>query len=106
MIVLIAAFAAALLAAVVLLVAPLYKSGQTLVEANGTGSLALILLPLAVVALPLLMPAQHRSRTAGASGLLLLLASFASSAGIFFLPAAIALVVAWWVGHATPGTAV
>ncbi len=99
------AFAVALGAAIVLIIAPLYESGKTLVEANGTGSLALILVPLAVAALPLLVPAQQRFRTAGTSGVVLVLISFVSSAGIFFLPAAIALVVAWWWGRSTTGTA-
>jgi len=102
--ILIAGFAAAMLGATVLLVVP--DDGQTLVEVEGTGSLAVLALPLAVAALPLLVPAQHRFRMAGASGFVLVLASFISTVGIFFLPAAIALVVAWWTGHATPGTAV
>lgn len=89
------AFALALAAAIVMLVAPVYASGETLVEANGTGALALVLVPLVVAALPLASPDRLRGRVAIAVGCLLVLTSLVSSAGIFFLPAGLALIVAW-----------
>ena len=75
------AFLVALAAAIVLLVAPLYESGETLVQANGSGMLALILAPLVLAGLPLVCPDRLRGKVAVTVGGLLVLTSFVSSAG-------------------------
>jgi len=97
-----AAAATALLAALVLLVAPLYSSGRTLIDANGPGIAWVIAVPLILALLPLGVPARARFAATWAAATMLLLMCFFSSAGIFFLPAAILLVVAAYGFRAQP----
>jgi cytochrome bd-type quinol oxidase subunit 2 len=85
---------ATLAASAVLLVVPVYSSGQTLLEANGPEVLWVILLPLVLAALPLAAPRTGRRRLGYVVGAALLVLSFISSAGIFFLLPAILLIVA------------
>lgn len=99
---LIAASGAALLAALVLLVAPLYSSGRTLIDANGGGVIWLIAVPLVLTMVPLAVPARGRNAATWAAAVVLLLMSLFSSAGIFFLPAAIVLVLAAYAARARP----
>jgi hypothetical protein len=89
-----AAAAAAFAATAVLLVAPLYSSGETLLEANGPEVLWAILVPLALALVPLAAPEGSRRRVGYAAGTVLLVMCFVSSAGVFFLLAAILLFVA------------
>lgn len=89
-----AAALAALGAATVLLVAPSYSSGQTLLEANGAEVLWAILLPLVLAVIPLAAPRSGRRWLGYAIGVTLVVLSFISSAGIFFLLPAILLIFA------------
>jgi hypothetical protein len=94
-----AAALAGLAAAVVLLVAPLYSNGETLLEANGPEILWAILVPLALATVPLAVPTGNRRAVGYAAGAALLVLCFVSSAGIFFLLPAILLLFA---ARATP----
>jgi hypothetical protein len=91
---LIAAALASAAAGIVLALVPLYSSGRTLIEVNGAGVLWAILVPIALASLPLAAPARRRRTVAFAVAGLLVLISFVSSAGIFFLPAAVLLMLA------------
>jgi hypothetical protein len=95
-----AAALAALGAAAVLLVVPLYSSGETLLDANGPEVLWAILVPLALAVIPLAAPRGGRRWLGYAVGATLVVLSFISSAGIFFLLPAILLIVA---ARAVPG---
>ena len=88
------AAAAASAIALVLLVAPLYGSGRTLIEANGADVAWAILVPLLLALLPLAFPARSRRVAGYAVGAALLALCFVSSAGVFFLAPAILLLVA------------
>lgn len=94
-----AAAAAASAACLVLLVAPLYESDQTLIEANGAGVAWVILVPLLLALVPLAVPAESRRVAGYAAGGVLLVMCFISSAGIFFIVPAILLLIA---AHAAP----
>jgi hypothetical protein len=89
-----AAVAVGAAGALVVLVVPLYSSGDTLLERNGAEVLPAILVPLVLAALPLAAPARHRRAVTIAAAVVLLLLTFVSSAGIFFLPSMALLLLA------------
>lgn len=70
---------------------PLYSSGDTLLEHEGAVVLPAILVPLVLAALPLVAPARYRRNVTVGAAVVLLLLTFVSSAGIFFLPCVVLL---------------
>jgi hypothetical protein len=93
------AAALAVAAALLLLFAPVYESGRTLIQANGAEVAWVIFVPLALALLPLAAPPGRRRVAGYAAGAVLLAICFVSSAGIFFLVPAIVLLLA---AHAAP----
>lgn len=102
---LIGAAVAAVAAALVLAVAPLYESGKTLIAANGAAIAWVIVVPLLVALLPWAVSDPRRRHTATvAAAVVLLLMCFVSSAGVFFLPAALLLAIAAYSGRLRSGS--
>ena len=77
-----------------LLVAPAYDNGRTLIEENGTEVAWAIFAPLLRTLLPLTVPARSRRVAGYGAGSVVLALCFVSSAGIFFLVPAILLLLA------------
>jgi len=88
----IAAVGFALVAVMVVVFAPLYSSGGTLVQENGSLPLLLASAATVVVAIPLILTGEAARRTALIAGVVLALSSFVTVLGIFILPAALLLI--------------
>jgi drug/metabolite transporter (DMT)-like permease len=90
----VSALVAAVLAAGVLLVAPIYSSGRTLIEANGVGVAWTLVAPVVVAAAAAFARGRRRRAVTGSAAALLVIFCVAISTGLFFLPAAVMLVLA------------
>jgi lipopolysaccharide export LptBFGC system permease protein LptF len=100
----VAALAAATAGSVLLLFLPVYtestnngpEHGATLIETQGAGVAALLALPVAVIAVPLLVAERHRRSALRIVAALVLAFALVTgfSIGEFYLPAAILLVLA------------
>lgn len=84
-------------ASIYLAFASRYDSGRTLAEVNG-GYVYLVLAGLAfATVLPALLPERSRAAAATGVGVALVGFSFFSVIGVFYLPAAAALLLASWL---------
>jgi hypothetical protein len=95
--------ATAVIAAAAAVALPAYSSGSgpaTLLEVNGDRLLVLLAAFVAVALAPLLLGEAAGRRAALACGTALILGSFVTVVGVFFLPSGIALIAA---GLATGG---
>jgi drug/metabolite transporter (DMT)-like permease len=90
----VSALVAAVLAAGVLLVAPIYSSGRTLLEANGAGAAWTLVAPIVVAAAAAFARGRRRRAVTVSAAALLVIFCVAVSTGLFFLPAAVMLVLA------------
>ena len=93
--------AAAVAAMVYLLIAPAYASGSTVLQVNGPGAIAPLLIPVALAALPALaLRLDQRTIACGAVGTLLGVFSFVTgfSIGLLYVPAGSFLVIAATAG--------
>ncbi|MGB0121473.1 MAG: hypothetical protein WBP55_11035 [Solirubrobacterales bacterium] len=71
---------------------PLYSSGATIVQQNGSLPLFVAFVAGVLVAVPLFLPEPAAGRFAMFGGIALALTSFVTVLGLFFLPAALLLV--------------
>ena len=94
---LVAAPILALAASLYLSLASRYDSGQTLAEVNGAYVYPLLAGLAFATLLPALLPVPSRAAAATGVGVALVIFSFASAVGVFYLPAAAALLLASWL---------
>lgn len=87
----------ALAASIYLAFASRYDSGQTLAEVNGAYVYPLLAGLAFATLLPALLPALSRPAAATGVGVALVIFSFVSSLGVFYLPAAATLLLASWL---------
>ncbi|MGA7397702.1 MAG: hypothetical protein WBW62_09675 [Solirubrobacterales bacterium] len=81
---------------------PLYSSGATIVQQNGSLPLFVAFAVAVLVAVPLLLPEPAAGRFAMYGGIAIALTSFVTVLGLFFLPAALLLVYSGAVGRRRP----
>ncbi len=86
--------AAAAVAASALLVAPVYSSGRTLLEANGPAAAWTLAAPVVFAAAPVFVRGRARRAVTVAAAAMLVIFCLLVSTGPFFLPAAVLLVLA------------
>ena len=94
-----AGFAAAGAATVLLFVMPVYSSGATLIEVNGLSAAWVLLLPVAISALPLWVGGRRAALLVRLVATLLLVVFVvvgAMSVGAFYLPAAVLMGASAW----------
>lgn len=73
------------------------RDGQTLAEANGAYVYPLLAGIALTTLLPIRLPEDSRAAAATGVGIALVVFSFVSSIGVFYLPAAAALLLASWL---------
>jgi hypothetical protein len=89
----VASFVLALAAAVFVVICPVYSSGATLLQINGSGAVVPVMFPVAVAMLPVLFRKQAvRIVAAILMGAFALIAGM--SIGLFYAPAAILMLLA------------
>lgn len=96
-ILLLAAPGCALVAAIFLAFWPSYSDGRSLAEVNGSAIYLLLAGIAAFTALPGKVSGEHRPGAALIIGAGLVVFSFISVIGVFFLPAAACLLLAAWL---------
>jgi hypothetical protein len=95
------AVAAATAPAIFFLYVPVYSSGRTLVEVNGSDAAPALIIPIVLTAIPALSRRpDSRTRVCASLGVLLSVLCFIGgfSIGFFYVPAALLLVAAAAVG--------
>lgn len=94
---LLAATGCAFVAAVLLAVWPGYSDGRTLAETNGSYSYLLLAALVLVTSLPGRLAVEYKPGFSLAVGAGLVILSFITTIGVFFLPAAALLLIAAWL---------
>lgn len=75
---------------------PVHSSGGSLTEDVGASFYAALAIGVVVACLPFFTHGPRSRRVASAAGLLLVLGSFVTVLGVFFLPAALLLLLSAW----------
>jgi hypothetical protein len=99
--------AAAILAAAVVPVsflAPLYSSGRTISDTAGGLFLVALAVGVVLAIIPLVVPGSVRQATCWVCGALLVLTSFITVLGMFFIPSGIILMVCGYLSGRKPSS--
>lgn len=88
-----AAFALAVAVVAVAFLAPVYSSGETLSDTTGDLLILALALGVALTLIPVVVPATAKRTTFWVCGSILVLSSFVTVLGVFFIPAGLLLMI-------------